>query len=105
MGFQGYGSLLSSLTSILLDKVIVKVEVLSSLQRKVPPSLTICSFRWDLTRGDLSFRFVCLFVCLFFARVSWLSIPKLLSWALQPYLNALRADSGARILFRAFVIL
>ena len=76
-----------------LDTVIVKVEVLSSLQRKAPPSLKTCSFHWDLTHRDL------------FARVSWLSMPEILSWAFQPDPNAFRADSEARVLFRTSAIL
>ena len=68
-----------------LDTVIVKVEVLSSLQRKAPPSLKTCSFHWDLTHRDL------------FARVSWLSMPEILSWAFQPDPSAFRADSEARV--------
>ena len=87
---------------------MVKVEVLSSLQRKVPPSLMARSFYWDLTFRDLSFRFLCLFfVCLFvcFSRVSWLSMPEMLSWAFQLDPHALRADSEARVLFRTSAIL
>uniref|UniRef100_A0A5F9C7C2 Uncharacterized protein n=1 Tax=Oryctolagus cuniculus TaxID=9986 RepID=A0A5F9C7C2_RABIT len=85
---------------------MVKVEVLSSLQRKVPPSLMTHSFHWDLTRRDLSFSVLFCFVLfcfvLFcFARVSWLSMPEILSWAF----HAFRADSEARVLFRTSAIL
>ena len=76
-----------------LDKAIIKVEVLSSLQRKVPPSLMARYFCWDLTHRDL------------FARVSWLSMPEILSWAFQPDPSAFRADSEARVLFRTSAIL
>ena len=79
---------------------MVKVEVLSSLQRKAPPSLMTRSFHWDLTSGDLSFRFFG-----FFSRVSWLSMPEILSWAFQPDPHASRADSEARVLLRASAIL
>ena len=105
MSCQGYGSLLSSPNSILFRQSHSQSgsSLLPSEKGTSFFDGPFLLFYWDLTRRDLSFRvFVCLFV---FARVSWLSIPKILSWALQPDSNALRADSEARVLFKTSAIL
>ena len=95
MNCQGYGSILSSLTLILCR------QGHSQSGSSLLPSEKGTSF-FDgpvLSTGiSLTEIFHLGLLLSFFSMVSWLSMPTILSWALPPDPNALRADSEARVL-------